>query len=41
MDDYWDSFDCQVQCEEAYAQEPDTGEWEDDETGTPDTRSHC
>lgn len=23
MENYWDSFDCQVQCEEVYTEDPD------------------
>lgn len=23
MDNYWDSFDCEVQCEEVYTEDPD------------------
>ena len=29
MDNYWDSFDCQIQCEDVYTEEPDTSELEE------------
>lgn len=33
MNDYWDSFDCQIQCEEVYAEEPDLSELEETHDG--------
>lgn len=29
MDNYWDSFECQIQCEEVYTEEPDLSELEE------------
>jgi hypothetical protein len=29
MQDYWDSFDCEVQCEEVYAEEYSLSDLED------------
>lgn len=26
MNSYWDSFDCEIQCEEVYTEEPDLSE---------------